>query len=109
MTQRIGHLAAALADGITLAADAFRHTRDELETLGLPDTTAKKLHALAKVYFGQTAFTGKQRTARDNAHTRGHSLATLLAIEGYTRRLKHHRDKWALRIFATSLTGTTSQ
>lgn len=63
-----------------------RSTCRWLEALGLTATTAKKLRALAEVYFGQTAFSGQRCTARDNAHTQRHNLTTLLVIEGFARQ-----------------------
>ncbi|APT93595.1 hypothetical protein CPHO_01560 [Corynebacterium phocae] len=73
------------------------HGRTEEELLALFDSAhALTLRALGAVYFGETPFTGKQRTARRLAGK--HSLTSLINIERHAGREKHAREIWDLRL-----------
>lgn len=109
MRDELTTFAAALADGLSLLTTCRDHSRDSLMALGIPDTVAGTLVKLAEVYFGETPYTRYQRGTVAAIRANRHSLPTLAAVERYTNRLKKQTDKWALRAYAASCTGTTSE
>lgn len=89
-----------------LIAECAGLREEDLVTLRIPDATARELLQLHDAYFGQTAFTGKQRAAREAGQR--HSLATLMVIERYAAREKTQREAWALRVELCRAEGSTS-
>lgn len=85
-----------LGTGISMVAECKGMSEHDLAELGADPQTAEDMLHLYKVYFGQTAYTRKQRTARTAA--RGHTLVTLQVIEKYVGRIKHQVAAWDLRI-----------
>ena len=98
-----------LADGLALVSACRGFSRAELVSLGLPDTTAKDLHALATVYSGGTAYTRLRADTIASIRTHQHSLPTLLEIEKHTCRVKSLLDKWKIRQFAASQSGSAKE
>ncbi|WP_394281141.1 HNH endonuclease signature motif containing protein [Corynebacterium sp.] len=87
-----------IAEVGTLSDEDFRHHGAEAQPLA----TLRKLH---KLYYGTTAFTRKQRNARDSA-TRGNlGLQRLKSIENYANRLTDSTRKWPLREELTAFEG----
>lgn len=105
----IGQLITLLGDGLRLVSACEGHSRAELIDWGLPDSTAAQLHKLTEVYYGQTPFTRLREQTMAAIQTNRHSLPTLTVIEKNANRLRHHRDKWKVRLFAAGLTGTTME
>lgn len=87
----------ALQPGIDIVADAAGLSESALVQLGAPDAVARDLAGLSEVYFGDTAFTRRQREAVAGARLVRHSLPALLVIEKYASRARSQRDAWALR------------
>ena len=88
--------------GIALV-EAATSTPESLRALGASHGDAAELASLHAIYFGDTRFTGKQRTARQAAQRQGHDLATLSLIESYTAKLKKQVDVWNLRVALASV------
>ena len=91
---KLGDLLGVLARGMNVVSLCAGHTLDEMIALGATPRVARQLDALHRVYFGQTAFTAKQRRARDTDH----ALDTLLTIERHVARVKDSRKAWDLRV-----------
>ncbi|MGV0367384.1 hypothetical protein ACUY29_01140 [Corynebacterium aurimucosum] len=81
---KLGDLLGALARGMHVVSLCAGHTREEMLALGATPRMARQLEGLHRVYFGQTAFTAKQRRARETDH----ALDTLLQIERHVARVK---------------------
>lgn len=84
----------AIASGLALIRDLDGMTKQTLIELGAPADYADELLRVHSVYFGETAFTGKQRNARRTRH----DLLTLLRIEKHVGRVKTQRAAWDLRV-----------
>ena len=91
---KLGDLLGVLARGMNVVSLCAGHTLDEMIALGATPRVARQLDPLHRVYFGQTAFTAKQRRARDTDH----ALDTLLTIERHVARVKDSRKAWDLRV-----------
>lgn len=91
---KLGDLLGVLARGMNVVSLCAGHTLDEMIALGATPRVARQLDSLHRVYFGQTAFTAKQRRARDTDH----ALDTLLTIERHVARVKDSRKAWDLRV-----------
>ncbi|WP_412100556.1 HNH endonuclease signature motif containing protein [Corynebacterium aurimucosum] len=87
--------------GIALV-EAATSTPESLRALGASRGDAAELASLHAIYFGDTRFTGKQRTARQAARRQGHDLATLSLIESYAAKLKKQLDVWNMRVTLAS-------
>lgn len=90
---KLGDLLGVLARGMHVVSLCAGHSRSELVAMGASESFAQALYSLHQVYFGQTAFSGKQRVARNTTH----SLETLREIEKYVARVKDSRKAWSLR------------
>ena len=73
--------AGVLADALVLISASHGLSRAELIAHGLPDTTAKELHELATIYFGDTAYTRMRAATIQSIRANRHGLPTLLEIE----------------------------
>lgn len=91
---KLGDLLGVLARGMHVVSLCAGHTLDEMIALGATPRVARQLDALRRVYFGQTAYTAKQRRARETTH----ALDTLLTIERHVARVKDSRKAWDLRV-----------
>ena len=67
---KLGDLLGVLARGMHVVSLCAGHTLDEIIALGATPRVARQLDALRRVYFGQTAYTAKQRRARETTHAR---------------------------------------
>ncbi|WKK56065.1 HNH endonuclease signature motif containing protein [Corynebacterium sp. P4-C1] len=73
---------------------------------GINPVTVRKWSGLAKVYFGPTRFTRKQRHAVRLARETSKSLDQLVFIESCVRGVSDDAGKWGLRLALLSVRGT---
>jgi hypothetical protein len=89
---------AASAAGVDFVAAHVGLCEEDLLAFGAtPDQAAEAL-SLCATYFGQTRFTGKQRSAVSSARRSGHALPVLVEIERWAARAKTQKDAWDLRV-----------
>ena len=98
--------AGVLADALALISACHGLSRAELIAHGLPDTTAKELHELANIYYGDTAYTRMRVDTIQSIRANWHGLPTLLEIERQASRVKGLLDKWKIRQHAAGLSGS---
>ena len=98
--------AGVLADALALISACHGLSRAELIAHGLPDTTAKELHELANIYYGDTAYTRMRADTIQSIRANRHGLPTLLEIERQASRVKGLLDKWKIRQHAAGLSGS---
>ncbi|MCZ9299274.1 MULTISPECIES: HNH endonuclease signature motif containing protein [Corynebacterium] len=91
---KLGDLLGVLARGMHVVSLCAGHTHEDMLALGATPRVARQLEGLHRVYFGQTAFSAKQRRARET----NHALDTLLQIERHVARVKNSRQAWDLRV-----------
>ncbi|MDO5031196.1 HNH endonuclease signature motif containing protein [Corynebacterium sp.] len=103
---RLETLCALLGQVMDRLAECSGMSEDELVALGAPRDDATTLLTLNHVYFGDTAFSGKQRAAVAAARERGHGLTTLQLIETFAAKVRHQREAWDLRV---ELCGTSAE
>ena len=101
--------AGVLADALVLISASHGLSRAELIAHGLPDTTAKELHELATIYFGDTAYTRMRAATIQSIRANRHGLPTLLEIERQASRVKGQLDKWKIRQHAAGLSGSARE
>ena len=73
---------------------------------GINPRTVRKWSRLARVYFGPTRFTRKQRHAVRLARETSKSLDQLVFIESCVRTVADDAGKWGLRLALLSVRGT---
>lgn len=81
---QLGGYIQALAHGLDVVEQCAGVTRAQLVQMGARPDFAEKLLNLHALYFGDTIFRSRQRTARRT----GHDVFTLLEIERYCSNLK---------------------
>lgn len=91
---KLGDLLGVLARGMHVVSSCAGHTRDDMLALGATPRVARQLEGLHRIYFGQTAYSAKQRRARKTEH----ALDTLVQIERHVARVKDSRKAWDLRV-----------
>ena len=101
--------ASILADALGLILACQGLSRAELVARGLPDTTAKDLSGLVKIYCGETAYTRMRADTIESIRRNRHSLPTLLEIEKHASRVAGLVDKWKIRRHAAGLAGSTRE
>ncbi|STC68954.1 HNH endonuclease signature motif containing protein [Corynebacterium pilosum] len=102
----LGEILTALGtSAMTLIAEVGTLSDDDLRRSGAEAQPLSTLRKLYELYYGSTAFTRKQRNARDSA-TRGNlGLQRLKSIENYANRLTDSTRKWPLREELTAFEG----
>jgi len=83
----------ALGQGMDIIAAAQGLSERDLVERGASDVAARDLVQLCDIYFGRSAFSAKQRTARSTTHP----LDVLSLIEKFALRARTQRDAWAVR------------
>lgn len=94
------------AQGIAFLQGLSELSVPELAGTLISASTAGRLLQTARVYWGPTKNTRKQRIARDTAVESSMPVDALVLIERHLRKLADGIDEWAVRTELCALTGT---
>lgn len=94
------------AQGISFLQGIADMPASELAGALISTSTAGKLLHAARIHWGPTKHTRKQRTARETALNSSMSVDALLTIERHLRKLSADNDEWDVRTELCALTGS---